>query len=282
VNENTATVTTVVASDPEGLLVYAIAGGHDAARFAINQATGVLRFVTAPDHDAPADAGGDNVYEVVVSAGYGALSDTQALTVTVGNLIDGLTLTGGPGGDVLDGSYQEDTLNGLGGNDTLNGKGGADAMTGGAGDDVFHVDSAADRVTEGAAEGASDRILASVSYTQGAGVFVERLDDRQRCRHRGDQPHRQRTRQPDHGNAGANVLDGRGGNDTLAGLGGDDWYYVDNAGDAVIEGAGEGANDRIFASVSYTLGAGVQVEKLTTDSNARPPAINLTGNELAN
>jgi Ca2+-binding RTX toxin-like protein len=38
----------------------------------------------------------------------------------------------------------------------------------------------------------------------------------------------------------------------------------------------------VFASVSYTLGAGVQVEKLTTSSNTATTAIDLTGNELAN
>ena len=35
-------------------------------------------------------------------------------------------------------------------------------------------------------------------------------------------------------------------------------------------------------SVSYTQGAGVQVERLTTDNNSGTAAINLTGNELAN
>ena len=41
-----------------------------------------------------------------------------------------------------------------------------------------------------------------------------------------------------------------------------DMYLVDNAGDVVIEAEGDGA-DRIFASVSYTLGAGVHVERLS-------------------
>ena len=38
----------------------------------------------------------------------------------------------------------------------------------------------------------------------------------------------------------------------------------------------------MFASVSYTLAAGVEVELLTTDCDAGTGAINLTGNELAN
>ena len=37
------------------------------------------------------------------------------------------------------------------------------------------------------------------------------------------------------GNAGKNMLDGYIGADTMAGYGGDDRYYLDNAGDIVIE-----------------------------------------------
>ena len=45
---------------------------------------------------------------------------------------------------------------------------------------------------------------------------------------------------------------------------GNDFFIVDNAGDVIIEGAGEGTDDRVRASVSYTLGAGVEVELLST------------------
>jgi Ca2+-binding RTX toxin-like protein len=83
------------------------------------------------------------------------------------------------------------------------------------------------------------------------------------------------------GNAGANTLNGGGGADTLSGLGGDDWYFVDNAADVVVEGAAMGT-DRVFASVSYTLGAARQIETLSTTSNAGTTAIDLTGNEFGN
>ena len=60
-------VATVAALDPDGgAVTYSIAGGADAARFTINAATGALRFVAAPNHEAPTDAGGNNVYDVIV------------------------------------------------------------------------------------------------------------------------------------------------------------------------------------------------------------------------
>ena len=82
------------------------------------------------------------------------------------------------------------------------------------------------------------------------------------------------------GGKGNDRLDGGSGADRLAGGANDDFYYVDNMGDVVVEAAGQGS-DRVFASVGYTLGAGVSVEMLSTTNNAGTGAINLTGNELA-
>ena len=65
------------------------------------------------------------------------------------------------------------------------------------------------------------------------------------------------------------------------GLGGSDFYFVDNAADVVNEGVLGGTFDRVIASVSYALGTGVQVEQLLTIDDAATTAINLTGNEIA-
>jgi len=86
VAENSATVTTVTATDadlPAPTLAYAITGGADAAKFSVNAATGVLAFVAAPDFEAPTDSGADSVYDVLVQVSDGALTDTQAIAVTV-------------------------------------------------------------------------------------------------------------------------------------------------------------------------------------------------------
>ena len=88
--ENSTAVTTVTATDQDAAttLIYAIAGGPDAARFTIVPATGVLTFVSAPDFEAPIDVGLNNVYDVIVEASDGSLSDTQAIAVTVTDLAE--------------------------------------------------------------------------------------------------------------------------------------------------------------------------------------------------
>ena len=84
VDENTTVVTTVTVTDADGTTpVFSIAGGADAARFAINPATGALSFVDAPDFETPVDSNADNLYQVTVRASDGSLSDDQALTVSV-------------------------------------------------------------------------------------------------------------------------------------------------------------------------------------------------------
>lgn len=83
--ENTIVVTTITSSDVDGgAPTYTLFGGADAACFAIDASTGELRFSTVPDYDAPADSGGDNVYEVIVRANDGAGgNDTQTLSITI-------------------------------------------------------------------------------------------------------------------------------------------------------------------------------------------------------
>ena len=84
VAENASEVATIAATDPEGQdISYAVTGGVDADLFAVDADTGALSFAAAPDFEAPGDKGGDNVYEVEVSASDGTLSGVQAVSVTV-------------------------------------------------------------------------------------------------------------------------------------------------------------------------------------------------------
>lgn len=97
-NETLAAVVTATAGNG-GPLTYSIAGGADAALFAIDAASGALSFLAAPDFEAPGDAGGDNVYEVVVAASDGTTAASQALFVTVTNRNEGIAFVSAGGGD---------------------------------------------------------------------------------------------------------------------------------------------------------------------------------------
>jgi Ca2+-binding RTX toxin-like protein len=169
VTENATAAITVTSIDPEGAArTYSIAGA-DAALFAINAATGVLTFKAAPNFEAPADAGANNVYDVVVTASDGTLTDSQALAITVANVIDGVTRTGTKTGDTLTGMDAEDSLYGIGGNDTLSGNGGADLLDGGANNDTLTGGAGADRLTGGSG---TDRFV----YTSAAHSTVGAID----------------------------------------------------------------------------------------------------------
>ena len=100
INESQTSITTVMASDPDPLatLSYAIIGGADSSRFTINSVTGVLTLIAPPDFEAPTDAGGNNIYDVLVQASDGTLVDTQLISVSVINQNDPPVITSNGGG----------------------------------------------------------------------------------------------------------------------------------------------------------------------------------------
>ncbi len=120
VRENTKSVTEVTATDARpGDLAYAIVGGADREKFAINQATGALVFLAAPDHERPMDATGDNIYDVIVEArDVDGNADTQALSVTVTN--DGTEIVAGDeSANVFVATKDVELFRGFGGSDTV-------------------------------------------------------------------------------------------------------------------------------------------------------------------
>jgi Ca2+-binding RTX toxin-like protein len=92
------------------------------------------------------------------------------------------------------------------------------------------------------------------------------------------------------GGAADDVLTGNGGNDTLSsgaggldelrGGGGNDAYYIDSAAAVAFEAASSGT-DTVYASISYTLAAGQEIEALRASSGTATSALNLSGNEFA-
>ncbi|WP_417040653.1 cadherin domain-containing protein [Cylindrospermopsis raciborskii] len=86
--ENTILVGSVVATDPDrgDTLTYTLSGA-DAGKFDIDSTTQFLTFKTAPNFEAPGSAGGNNTYNVTVTARDGAgLTTTQAVTISVTNV----------------------------------------------------------------------------------------------------------------------------------------------------------------------------------------------------
>ena len=92
VEENQTAAYTAQATDADGdtALSYSLSG-TDAALFTIDANTGEVRFNEAPDFEAPGDDGGDNVYDIIVTASddtAGTTDTDQAVAITVTNAND--------------------------------------------------------------------------------------------------------------------------------------------------------------------------------------------------
>ena len=90
-NATSTVYTAVAAPDVTGAAVsYSISGGADSAQFSINSSSGVVRFVSSPNFEAPIDAGGNNVYDLVVSATENGnpVVATRSVAVTVLNMAE--------------------------------------------------------------------------------------------------------------------------------------------------------------------------------------------------
>lgn len=144
------------------------------------------------------------------------------------------------------------TIVGNGGNNYFDGRGGADYLVGGDGDDYYVVDNSFDQIVENVNEGV-DTVCASASYAlsanvenlllQGSGDFQGIGNDLANIIF---------------GNSGSNYLDGGAGVDHMAGGAGNDVYMVDSSLDQIVEIANDG-NDAVYASVSYQLGANLEM-----------------------
>ena len=223
----------------------------------------------------------DNAGDLVVEYGDKGIDTVRvAFSYTLNDNLENLTLTGITGrqgsgnamANLLTGTIGNDVLRGNAGNDVLKGEGGADAMYGGLGDDTFWVNNTGDKVYDYAGQGA-DTVMSSVTYGL-TGTSIENLTlvGSAAINASGNGLDNVLT-----GNDAANVFSGGGGNDVFAGHGGDDLYWVDSAGDSVVEAAG-GGNDTVMSSIDYDL-SGSFIENLILTGSSD---LSATGNSQAN
>jgi Ca2+-binding RTX toxin-like protein len=198
------------------------------------------------------------------------------------------TLSGLAGIDRLYGGTSGDTLYGGTGNDLLDGGTGSDRLFGGTGNDTYVVSSIVDKISEKAGQG-TDLVRASVSWVLGTNLENLTLLGKGKLNGTGNSLANVIT-----GNSGDNVLKGGSGNDkllggsgkdtlnggrgndTMTGGAGDDDYFVNSTGDKIVETA-TGGGDLVNSSVSWTLGAYVEILFLTGAAD-----VNGTGNDFAN
>jgi Ca2+-binding RTX toxin-like protein len=181
---------------------------------------------------------------------------------------------------VLAGNSLDNEIVGNSSSNTLNGYGGADLLSGGGGDDEYHIDQY-DTVVEQAGGGYDTVVFwAGSSFTSytlpdnvealtGRGILNgNSLDNAIRG-----------------ADGVTDTIDGGLGADTMTGGSGDDFYYVDNTGDVVVELAQTGSlsyggNDTVWTTVDYTLAS--NVERLGAADMSGTGSLTLTGNDLGN
>ena len=94
--ENQVVAYEAAATDDEGdPLVYSLSG-TDSALFTINATTGEVSFITAPDFEAPGDDGGDNVYDITVTASDGTNNTNHNVAIRVTNENDNIPVFTSP------------------------------------------------------------------------------------------------------------------------------------------------------------------------------------------
>lgn len=208
-----------------------------------------------------------------------------------------IIITGTDQNDIIHGTARDEDISGRAGDDklysgpgddVLDGEAGNDSMYGCHGDDVYYVDSEGDKVIEFVNQG-NDHVFSSISYTLPENVENVHLmtdDDLNAVGNELDNVLHGNDGKNDlsggagndnlYGHAGDDILDGESGADFMVGGEGNDIYYVDQAGDTVVECADEGI-DTVLTSISYTAGDHVENLTLLGDDD-----LNLTGNELNN
>ena len=221
----------------------------------------------------------DNGLDKVTEAALGGLDTVRSsVTYQLSTEVENLVLTGSAAIDGV-GNALANSLTGNIAANRLDGGLGADLMRGGGGDDTYIVNRIGDTVLEVSPVAGFDTVRSSVSFSLGDFQEALVLTGTTAINGVGNTQANSLT-----GNEAANRLDGSFGADQMRGLGGDDTYIVDQAGDIVIEAAGNGT-DTVRSGVSYRLSASVENLILTSSAfngTGNDAANIITGNDLAN
>jgi serralysin len=182
--------------------------------------------------DLVSEAGGSGIDRILSTVTISLVHPAQAAgAIENVSLLgtDALYAVGNALGNSIVGNAGANLIQGMGGNDVLNGGAGADEMYGGAGNDTYYVDNAGDLVNE-AIPGSSgtDRVISSISfilpYSPDGEVENLILAGTAAINGTGSLVANSMT-----GNSSNNILNGRGGRDTLTGGLGSDAFLFNSA-----------------------------------------------------
>ncbi len=234
----------------------------------------------------------DNAGDIVIELGNAAGGKDTVLAnfdYTLGANLEYLTLYG-TGNFNATGNDLNNRVYGNAGNNILDGGLGTDVLKGGAGNDTYIVDNIGDVIIEESTLASEiDTVKSSVNWTLGDNLENLILTGTANTAGVGNALNNVMTGNDGnnafnggagndqlYGGAGNDELNGGTGADALYGGTGDDVYYIDNAGDSVIELEGEG-HDLVKTGINYTLASNVEDGLILGSA-----AINLTGNSLDN
>ncbi|MEZ0316651.1 MAG: beta strand repeat-containing protein [Methylophilaceae bacterium] len=227
----------------------------------------------------------------------------QFAVIENAQLADGVgnkNLTGNNLGNKLNGNAGNNSIVGGAGNDTLTGGAGADTLIGGDGNDVYYWEAGDSALFQesATAAGGIDTLITSVVDIDLANTNIENLILIGSADGFAYADSANNVNNTIEGNDGNNELRGYGGNDRLfgydgndsldGGLGndsmvggfGNDEYYVDAAGDKVVE-LMDGGMDSVISTITFSLSAsGANVENLYL--GLATGNVNGTGNLLDN
>ena len=102
VAEGETAISTISATDAEGDSISFTLIGDDAGVVSIGSTSGALSFNAVTDYEAPADADGDNTYEVTVRAYDGSAADARDILISVTNVVEAPVITSPASYEVLE------------------------------------------------------------------------------------------------------------------------------------------------------------------------------------